>query len=212
MRIEELRANPLLLATNQFFLRADSDGINYMIGQACALSIRGEEGDAKILSINNGNGDYYFPYIFGATDLGCVNISNEELRDGIIVITPAMNGCALDVRYNPKSGYMFFHDNNSRNFDAINTSLPNHICVCRVDANAYWNDGDIADKTEKIKDDVLPCFQFVCVYQAGFWHVGLSEIYLRQTQVVASFHRTVLGADVGVFNGGVYLRADGYNY
>ncbi len=212
MRIDELKANPLLLAQNQFFLKADNRNINYMIDQACALSIKGEEGDAKILSINNGDGDYYFPYINGVNNLGCVNISNEELKDGVIVTTPAMNGCALDVRYNPKLGYMFIHDNDSRNFDAINAQLPNHICVCRIDGNTYMNDMNYIHEMTAKYHPCIPAFQFVCVYKCGFWHVGLSEVYLRQENVVASFHRAVLGADVGVFNANVCFRTGGYDY
>lgn len=57
--------------------------------------------------LNNSN-DYFSHYI--PNNAGHVTVENPQ--EGTIVITPPMNGCALEFRY--FYGYTFYHDANGK--------------------------------------------------------------------------------------------------
>ena len=102
--------------------------------------------------------DYYFPYIQGA---GSVEIPKQNLKNGALILTGGMNGCALDVRYKDNA-YIFYHDQNAR-------SLSNKVdigrCVCRFEPKDYWPSEVPMDNRS------YPIIQFICIYLKGEFHV-----------------------------------------
>ena len=84
---------------------------------------------------NESGGDYYYPHLTtGVTKVvvpfGC--------SDGAIALTPAMNGCALQVNRD-EHGLTFMHDGDGTSMKATGDDAPpaNSQMVCRVDYAGY---------------------------------------------------------------------------
>lgn len=157
---------------------------------------------ATVLSITSSNDPndydgYFFPYI--QNDVGYVDV--QFPKDGTIVLTPPMNGCALEVRF--FHGYTFYHDANGRNMNKVQ-QLKGSL-LCRIEAEAYWDD----EKYGVCAPKALPAVQFVCVYLKQMWYVGAFGLQLKpkglnQNELCGVFE-PIGGRFRGCFNSIQYL-------
>lgn len=122
--------------------------------------------------------DYYFPYRQQAAE--CVVVQHPP--EGCIAVTGGMNGCALEVTLR-HGVYTFYHDANGENMHRVGNAGTR---VCRIEADAYWDDHAIEALMVGMPPPA-PIVQFVCVYKAGYWHVGCTGLLLRGDRIVGTF-------------------------
>lgn len=143
--------------------------------------------------------DFYFPFL--ARNVG--DIRNVRPINGTIVVTPGMNGCALEVCYS-NGCYNFFHDADGKYMSTVRNPGTR---VCRIEANAYW------DSRYTISDNYLgyatPAVHFICVYKNGFWHVGAfgfrSKFNPTGEDEIHGAFPPACGRYVGYFNDTIHL-------
>jgi len=136
----------------------------------------------KLQFTQEANGtDYYFPYTFGTDGgFGSVAIPYDEVQNGTIAITGGMNGCALEVRAdNERRQYVFYHDTNGNNHNAIER-IGGEL-ICRIDADAYYG-REVIDEADRLHNR-YPYYPinwvvlFICVYHKSYWMVVASGVY-----------------------------------
>ena len=163
MPLHDLRQDPAqILSTEAFFVKPFVLDYNIPLG----FSVTCEEkivNTVNYLSIkNNINGrDFYFPWKHNYA--AYVGVSNP--RDGCIVMTAGMNGCALEVRYSD-GRYYFYHDDGGRSMNTANNQFQT---ICRITENSYLN---IRALEQGVKIHANTIYQFICVYLNYSWHVG----------------------------------------
>lgn len=164
--LKKLRNNPKKTIESSFiFLDSAITG-----NDGCRVEISESYKDnVNVLSItpSENSKDYFFPYI--QANAGHVSVQPE---DGTIVLTPPMNGCALEVRYF-HNNYIFYHDANGKNMDKVECK---GVLCCRIEAKDYWD-----DSYAKYPEIALPAVQFVCVYYGQKWYVGAFGIQYKPT-------------------------------
>ncbi len=140
---------------------------------------------------NESGGDYYYPHLTtGVTKVvvpfGC--------SDGAIALTPAMNGCALQVNRD-EHGLTFMHDGDGTSMKATGDDAPpaNSQMVCRVDYAGYggaWamsagenmaSAGNFRSKRKNVTVNPLSQSFCICVKKEGRWKVFYSTIITLKT-------------------------------
>lgn len=111
--------------------------------------------------------DAFFPYNNGSLAVGYVDCREQLLKRGAIIGTSAMNGCALEVRYNKDLRlYRFVHDKNGTGIS--NTKFwennPGWELICRITWEGYMRDILPINK--------LYAVQLLCVFDGECFHVG----------------------------------------
>lgn len=160
--LQNLRNNPEATIRNSF-IYVDVTSMGRSNGGAVLIT----ENDHSIYSyfrvtpaqVSN---DYYFPYV--ARNAGVIR--NVRPINGTVVVTPGMNGCALEVCYSNGS-YNFFHDADGKYMSTVRNP---GTTVCRIEAKDYWKK-EFYISYEAMKY-AQPVICFICVYKSGFWHVG----------------------------------------
>lgn len=122
--------------------------------------------------------DHYVPYLHQAAK----SVAVPHPRDGDIVVTDAMNGCALEVTFRD-DGYIFYHDSNGNNMHRVTNAGTR---VCRIEADAYYDERRM-DELGRGVPPRTPVVQFVCVFKGGFWHVGCTGLLMLRNEVVGIF-------------------------
>lgn len=154
------------------------------IDKSCSVVISSEyrqDLDLYTLSANSHPFPFLNDYFFNYYQFGQINqpayIPRRLLTNGTTAITPLMNGCALEVRYDIRNDtYLFYHDNNGRQLSNVSSY---EKVVCRITANNYYNDYWINDyMNQATEKNVYFCIQFICVYFSGSWYVGTTGIVL----------------------------------
>lgn len=166
MSLADLRSNPVYALQNHFYFLHPPRLLRPV---SCVL--KGEKSplsgpfiELKVVEIAGGH-DYFFPY----THYTPQGVTANHLRSGAIAITPGMNGCALEVVVK-NDQYVFYHDRNGRSMKHVHIKGGIGYMVCRIEAGAYW---DEEWATDTLKRGLTPIYQFLCVYKANFWHVGI---------------------------------------
>lgn len=155
--LERLRTNPKKTIESSYLYFG-----RIIYNEGCKVRISEQSnGIATVFNVTkcDESNDYFFPYI--PSKAGQVNVNNP--KDGTIVITQPMNGCALEVRYD-HCCYNFYHDYNGK---SMSCEQKKGVLCCRIVADDYW-DNDYIEKSKSL----VPVVQFVCVYLNQKWHVG----------------------------------------
>lgn len=189
MPLQDLRRNPeQSLSTEAFFV--EPFVLNY--DSPLGFSATFEEkvvNTVNYLKVRNdvGGRDFYFPWKHNyAAHVGVTNP-----RDGCIVTTAGMNGCALEVRYN-RGTYYFYHDDGGR---CMNTANNQHPTICRITENSYLN---INALHQGIQMGVNTIYQFICVYLNYSWHVGCMFFFIEE----------ILFLKIWKLSGDLYLKME----
>ena len=118
--LAQLRSNPDAI-TKQFGLFA---WIPYgLTGGVCNVECEELSKDVYKLKIVDGIGDYYYPW--KARDVGAVAVAVGTSKEGTLVLTPPMNGCAIVVKRETRTHkqysqdcFVFQHDADSCTIDS----------------------------------------------------------------------------------------------
>ena len=189
MGLTQLRTNPQTVLSSEHFFVDTRNLVQTPLGCTVQINEQLKNGVVYGDSANNHSTDFYFPYVQG--NAGYVGIQTP-VQDGTVVVTGGMNGCALEVCY-LNDNYYFYHDANGSNMHKqrnVGTQ------VCRIEAGNYWNNNIAGQSTFYI-----PTIQFVCVYKAGFWHVGASGIYYTGNDFASKEIKGVFVAEGGKYRG-----------
>lgn len=129
--LQKLRSSPLEAMQQHGFDVADQAYVGRTTGGPCTL--RGSDlGNGVVrLTVENGVGDYYFPWIpKGGGGVGDCTVPGGA-PEGTIVLTGGMNGCAFQVNRDAGSLH-FYHDADSNSLGPVPGTQ-----VCRVGYTDY---------------------------------------------------------------------------
>ena len=189
MGLTQLRTNPQTVLSSEHFFVDTRNLVQTPLGCTVQINEQLKNGVFYWDIANHQSTDFYFPYVQG--NAGYVGIQTP-IQDGTVVVTGGMNGCALEVCY-LNDNYYFYHDANGSNMHKqrnVGTQ------VCRIEAGNYWNNNIAGQSTFYI-----PTIQFVCVYKAGFWHVGASGIYYTGNDFASKEIKGVFVPEGGKYRG-----------
>lgn len=128
-----LRTMPQEVCASRGFI-CRGDVLTGNLGGSCGLSCNFANGAYQI-DVTAGGTDYFIPFQQGAASYCDVP---RGVRDGTLVVTFPMNGCALEVCDNGDGKNRFFHDSDGR-------SMPGQRrAKCRIDADMYEGPGSPA--------------------------------------------------------------------
>ena len=189
MGLTQLRTNPQTVLSSEHFFVDTRNLVQTPLGCTVQINEQLKNGVFYWDIANHHSTDFYFPYVQG--NAGYVGIQTP-IQDGTVVVTGGMNGCALEVCY-LNDNYYFYHDAYGSNMHKqrnVGTQ------VCRIEAGNYWNNNIAGQSTFYI-----PTIQFVCVYKAGFWHVGASGIYYTGNDFASKEIKGVFVPEGGKYRG-----------
>jgi hypothetical protein len=177
-----LRTDPAAATTKYGFRVESSVYTAGTLGGPCALICSEVGGNIYQLRAQQGSGDFFFPYV--GPDKGGVGVCIVPMgqRDGVMVVTGGMNGCALQVNWSDNSFY-FYHDTDGKNLR--NKLTPGEV-ICSVNYDQYAGADKLGEKkVEESRKDKGGYFGYYSLYyeyylitvrRKGMWQVYASAL------------------------------------
>lgn len=172
MGLQNLRLNPRAeMLQRAYFINSKIYGTigaytlykeeqKFLFSKITVLTTSNEKNERNLI-------DAFFPYNNGSLAVGYVDCMEQFLVRGAIIGTTAMNGCALEVRYNKDlRQYRFVHDKNGTGVSTTKfwENNPGWEQICRITWQGYMR-------------NILPinkfyAVQLLCVFDGNYFHVG----------------------------------------
>ncbi|MEM9056491.1 MAG: hypothetical protein AAGD86_03385 [Pseudomonadota bacterium] len=192
--LASLRENPEATCTTKRFQVVSKVFMNQNNGGPCKATCTRLSGDIFRIDVDSGTGDYYFPYrTAGVGGLGSCAVPRNA-PDGTLVLTGAMNGCALVVQALSDTVLMFTHDADGRHF---NRSKADGKVLAEIKYADYAGPGEVAKamfshksaevmkKGKSMKSGAGFFYYLLTVKHGGKWKVYSSgTVKVRDTHAV----------------------------
>ncbi|MCH4090525.1 hypothetical protein [Acetobacter sp.] len=187
--LHDLRTNPGVAFRSGFYFvqpKIYNNGTDSLGGECsvqCRYYGKNENGwPIYELTVTEGQGDYYYPYIqtpFGGVGT-CIVPKNAPV--GTLVLTGAMNGCSLQVN-ETDSALHFYHDTNGRSM--IGKLTPGTV-VARVNYSTYAGPGELLNNQSSAEFPANVTY-LITVREKDRWSVYTSTFLYKRAPNTSFF-------------------------
>lgn len=181
--LTSLRRSPEATCQAKRFQVESKVYMNQDAGGPCKVSCTRIAGDICRLKVDSGSGDYYFPYrTAGVGGMGSCLVPRNA-ANGTLVLTGAMNGCALVVQALGTNVLVFTHDADGKHFkrdEAAGDVLAEVKYSDYAGANEFGKNmfmrktSEVAAKGKEMKSGAGFFYYLLTIKHEGKWKVYTS--------------------------------------